>query len=170
MNIHFYTAVSHLIFQKGSKCLSMCLKSTQSSSALPSLTLLPSKLLRLPRLTGGGETSLISPQASLFGDAADTGNILKCITLPCNKGRSTHLPAVSPGQRCTGSGSHCSAALSSAYSAAPGPSAGGTTLPAAAETAGMWTKPGPLSDASGGDRAGDWVRQRREVLQRWLLR
>lgn len=53
---------------------------------------------------------------------------------------------MSPGQQWIGSGSHCPAALSSVYSAAPQSSAGELRLLTAAETVGPQTKPSPPSD------------------------
>lgn len=61
-----------------------------------------------------------------------------------------HLPAVLPGQRRVGSGSHRPAVLCSVYPAAPRPSAGELKLRAAAETPALPLKPGPLLDEPGG--------------------
>lgn len=61
---------------------------------------------------------------------------------------------MSPGQRCVCIGSHCSAALSLVCFAVPQPSAGELKLLAAAETAGLQTKPDLPSDEPDGDTGG----------------
>lgn len=67
---------------------------------------------------------------------------------------NTNHAAVFPGQKFVCIGSHCPAARSSVYFAAPRPSAGELKLLAAAETAEPWTKPDLLSDEPEGDTRG----------------